>query len=85
MGNNLPSIKSLVTNSEISFTHYHDGNLWYSCRYDITYLDGCIDTWKEFDFPVPIDDIGNAVFKASDKPLLFMRYMRKQLKVLAEV
>ena len=30
-----------------------------------------------FTFPVPIDDIGNATFLATDKAIVFMRYIRK--------
>lgn len=33
--------------------------------------------------PVPLSDVGNATFLAEDKALLFMRYIRKHLAVLA--
>lgn len=54
---------------EVRFRFYRDGNLWYL-------------TDSGFLFPVPTSDIGNATFLAVDKALLFMRYIRKQLKVL---
>jgi hypothetical protein len=36
-----------------------------------------------FEFPVPTEDIGNATFLAEDKAMLFMRYIRKHLDVIA--
>lgn len=48
----------------VRFSHYHDGNLWYN-------------TAADEEFPVPIEDIGHATFKAVDKGIMFMRYMRK--------
>lgn len=50
----------------VRFEHYRDGNLWYVAE-------------TGFKFPVPIEDIGNATFKAEDKALLFMRYIRKHM------
>ena len=35
---------------------------------------------KEFYFPVPIADTGDAVFLHEDKAILFMRYIRKHLE-----
>lgn len=37
-----------------------------------------------FEFPVPIEDIGDATFLTEDKALLFMRYIRKHLETVAE-
>ncbi len=51
----------------VTFTHYFDGNLWY-------------ETEDHFIFPVPISDIGNATFKATDWAPLFMRYVRKHIE-----
>lgn len=56
-------IKTCVK-SEVVFRHYFDGSLWY-------------ETIHSDLFPVPVSDIGNAVFKDRDKGILFMRYMRK--------
>lgn len=52
---------------KVHFLYYQDLNLFY-----IT------DTGLMF--PVPIEDIGNAKFLASDKAMLFMRYIRKFLQ-----
>lgn len=78
----MPTIKELVANTEVHFTHYHDGNLWYEVRYGGTSEDGRDVGVNTFPFPVPIEDIGNATFKASDKAMLFMRYIRRHLKTL---
>ena len=65
------SIKDMVKdNQTVTFTHYSDGDLWYK-------------TECGFGFPVPISDIGTATFKATDKALLFLRYIRKHVNQLA--
>jgi hypothetical protein len=59
------SIKEMVSGGKrVKFAFYRDGNLWYESE----------NGWQ---FPVPIEDIGNATFLADDKAILFMRYMRK--------
>ena len=55
----------------VTFTHYFDGNLWYV-------------TETDFLFPVPISDIGNAKFLATDKGIMFMRYIRKHMELINE-
>ena len=65
------TIKELVKNQYVNFSFYCDHNLWYV-------------TDNGFEFPVPINDIGNATFLARDKAILFMRYIRKHLKTLEE-
>ena len=35
-----------------------------------------------FEFPVPIADTGHGVFLATDKAVLFMRYIRKHLEAI---
>ncbi len=53
----------------VTFHYYRDGSLWYKTETDVL-------------FPVPISDIGNATFLASDKAILFMRYIKAWLKTL---
>jgi hypothetical protein len=53
----------------VTFSYYRDGSLWYIT--DLGFL-----------FPVPIDDIGNATFLATDKGILFMRYIRKHMNTI---
>lgn len=65
------TLKQHVSGS-VTFQYYRDGNLWYR-------------TETGLDFPVPIDDIGSATFMASDKALLFMRWIRKHLEMIAKL
>lgn len=65
------TVKDLVTGTIVHFVEYRKNNLWYT-----------ISGFENFVFPVPIEDIGDATFKASDKGLLFMRYIRKHLEVI---
>lgn len=64
------NIKEMVKDGkQVYFSFYRDRNLWYK-------------TECGFEFPVPIEDIGNATFKAQDKAIFFMRYIRKHVKEL---
>lgn len=67
----MTTLKEMVK-GKVNFTHYIDGNLWYKTEVG------------DFEFPVPISDIGNATFLSVDKGMLFMRYIRKHLKTLEE-
>lgn len=55
-----------------TFSHYNDGQLWYKTEN------------TNLIFPVPIEDVGNATFQASEKGLLMMRYIRKWIKTITE-
>lgn len=55
----------------VKFRHYCQGNLWYTCD-------------SGFEFPVPIEDAGTGVFKSEDKAILYMRYVRKHMELLAK-
>lgn len=58
-------IKRAVSDGNtVQFTHFRDGMLWYKTQFDES-------------FPVPIDEAGTATFNATDRAILFMRYMRK--------
>ena len=64
------NLKEMVANNKtVTFTYYRDKNLWYK-------------TECGFEFPVPIEDIGNATFMSSDKAMLFMRYIRKHIDLI---
>ena len=63
-------IKQMVQNNKkVYFLFYRQKELWYK-------------TECGFSFPVPIEDIGDGVFAAEDKALLFMRYIRKHLETI---
>lgn len=62
-------LKNMVNNNkQVTFIRYFDGDLWYK-------------TECGFEFPVPVLDVGTATFLAQDKAILFMRYIKKHLKV----
>lgn len=66
------NIKDMVIdNKQVSFLYYRDQELWYS-------------TECGFQFPVPINDAGTAVFNAKDKAILFMRWIRKHIVKVSE-
>jgi hypothetical protein len=68
----MQTIKDLVKDGkQVTFKFYKAGELWYS-------------TDCGFEFPVPIDDVGDATFLAQDKAILLMRYIRKHMVMLAE-
>ena len=67
----MPDLKTMVK-GEVRFVRYQCGELWY-----VTENGG-------FEFPVPVSDTGNGVFKASDKGIMFMRYIRKHMERLDE-
>lgn len=65
---NLPNIKEEVKdNRVVRFTRYRTQNLWYK-------------TESGFEFPVPIEEAGEATFLAEDKAIFFMRYIRKHVE-----
>lgn len=66
------NIKDLVKDKRVIFTFYREKNLYYK-------VEG-----TNFEFPVPISDVGEATFLAEDKALLFMRYIRKHLNNIKE-
>jgi hypothetical protein len=68
----MTTIKDMVKdNKRVRFTFYRDRQLFYQ-------------TECGFEFPVPIDDIGNAAFLAEDKTILLMKYIRRHLKTIDE-
>ena len=54
---------------KVEFEFYRKGFLFYKCE-------------NGFQFRVPVDDCGDACFNKEDKGILFMRYIRKELKGL---
>lgn len=65
------SLTEMVKDQVVKFNYYRDGELWYT-------------TWDGFLFPVPVSDAGGATFKAEDKAIMFMRYIRKQVESVAK-
>lgn len=68
----MSAIKDMVKNGkQVEFQFYRKGSLYYS-------------TECGFIFPVPIDDTGDGQFNRTDKAMLFMRYIRKELAAREE-
>ena len=62
------NIKEMVNNGQrAKFMFYRQKELWYV-------------TDSGFEFPVPIDDVGDGVFNTDEKAILLMRYIRKHLE-----
>lgn len=67
------TIKEIVKDNIVNFDRYRKGVLYYNViivQHDLT---------ETFEFPVPTEDCGDATFPASDKAILFMRYIRKAI------
>lgn len=68
----MSSLKDMVRDGkQVRFAWFRGSELWYV-------------TECGFEFPVPISDVGDATFLAQDKALLFMRYIRKHMAMIAE-
>lgn len=66
------SIKDMVKDGKkVQFKFYRQKELWYA-------------TECGFEFPVPIEDAGDATFLNEDKAMLFMRYIRKHTEMIAQ-
>lgn len=61
------SLKEMVKNNKLAqFVGFEKDSLYYT-------------TECGFIFPVPVSDIGDGVFHATEKAMLLMRYIRKQI------
>ena len=79
------NIKEIVKGTEAEFVEYRDGNLHYLVKYDhgTDISDGTISAdWKEFSFPIPIEDTKGAVFPAKIKAITLMRWIRKHVSLI---
>lgn len=54
-----------------TFVYYREGALWYRTATDLM-------------FPVPVSDIGNSQFLATEKSMLLMRWIRRYLGSIAD-
>jgi hypothetical protein len=68
----MKTLKEMVVNNQkVRFVYYRDNVLWYA-------------TECGFEFPVPIDDTGTGTFMAEDRAMMFMRWIRKHIELLAK-
>jgi len=64
------SLKEMVTgDKKVKFVFYRDKALHY-------------ETEDGFIFPVPIEEAGSATFRAEERAMLMMRYIRNHLKAM---
>ena len=66
----IKDIANIVRNNEVNILFYRAGVIYYGIQYDGT----------NYQFPVRLDDIGDATLLNKDKALLFMRYIRKSIE-----
>jgi hypothetical protein len=64
-------IKEIVKDNTVRFVRYRQGFVYYAVKVP--------SEGAEFVFPVPLSDIGDATLLATDKAMVFMRYIRKAL------
>ena len=65
-------IKEIVKDNAVFFAKYRQGLVYYTVRVPSEGVD--------YIFPVPLSDIGDATLLATDKAMVFMRYIRKALE-----
>ena len=64
------NVKDIVKDNTVRFVRYRQGIAYYG----VDVAEGT------FEFPVPIDDIGNATLELEDRAILFMRYIKQAMK-----
>ena len=64
------NITELVKNNFVHFDFYRQGHFHYKL----------ITNEREFTFPVPLEDISGATLNATDKALVFMRWIRRAIE-----
>ena len=65
-------IKEIVKDNVVRFAKYRKGYAYYAVRVP--------SEDANYTFPVPLSDIGDATLLATDKALVFMRYIRQALE-----
>jgi len=65
------NVKEMVMGKKVTLSHYQKMNLWYV-------------TECGFEFPVPIEDTGDARFETEDKATFFMRWINAHIKSIKD-
>lgn len=80
MGITNMNIKELIKDNTVHFLEYRKGYLYYTIKYAYAIQDSTNKVlYKHYKFPIAISDIGDATFKAHDKAILFMRYIKQAM------
>lgn len=64
----VPTVVELVKDNSAHFVEFRDDCLWYAIG--------------SFAFPIPISDASGGTFRAAEKSLLLMRWIRKHVEFL---
>lgn len=70
----IPEIKDIVKNNFVFFAKYRAGHFYYN-----VWVNRGTDDEENYIFPVPQSDIGDATLLATDKAIIFMRYIRQAI------
>ena len=65
------TIKDLVKDNTATFDSYRCGTFYYTIPFDEV---------TEYQFPIPVDDLGNATLNKTEKAIHLMRYIRKAME-----
>lgn len=82
----IPRVTEVVKSSQVTFQRISDDpqlghNVWYAT--DVTLDDGTgLPCWE---FPVPVHETVGATFLPTDKPMFFMRWIRRQVILLNDL
>jgi hypothetical protein len=68
-------LKDMVKDRWVHFRSYDPRNQWFTYR-----LTSKVGGGQEYDFLVPIDDIGTGILYGEHKAIQFMRWIRKAIK-----
>ena len=64
------NIKDIVKNNTVRFLRYRKGTAYYGVD---------VHSYGKHEFPVPLEDVGDATLLDEDKAILFMRYIKRAL------
>ena len=64
------NIKEIVRNNTVRFVRYRQGIAYYGVD---------VPAAGRYQFPVPLDDIGDATLELEDKAIYFMRYIKRAM------
>ncbi|MEM7432174.1 MAG: hypothetical protein AAF351_09610 [Pseudomonadota bacterium] len=64
------NIKDIVKDNTVRFVRYRQG---------IAYYGVSVPLQGAFQFPVPLEDIGDATLELEDKAIFFMRYIKRAM------
>ena len=64
------NITDIVRNNTVRFVRYRQGIAYYGVD---------VPASGSYQFPVPLDDIGDATLELEDKAIYFMRYIKRAM------